>query len=110
MSHAACMAIVDVRSQALYRCAIVAQVAPTSATKLMSKRLAPFVHGCATLLLKEGFVANTQDHTSHSLGPNGPIEALDESVRLTELVRYRALTPRERERESTRLSEGTKSP
>ncbi len=60
----------------------------------MSDRLAPFVHGCATLLLKEGFVANTQDHTSHSLGPKGPIEALDESVP-TEFVRE---IERERER------------
>jgi hypothetical protein len=73
---------------------------------LMSSRLASFVHGCATPLLKVGFVANTQDYTSHSLGPNSLIEALDESDQPSELER--TLTPRARVRESRRdLSEGS---
>ena len=68
----------------------------------MSDCLDPFVHGRATPLLKEGFVANTQEHTSHSLGPNCPIEALDESVPISEFLRVWASTPRERERERER--------
>ena len=75
----------------------------------MSDCLDPFVHGRATPLLKEGFVSNTQEQTSHSLGPNCPIEALDESIPLTEFVRVWALTPRERERESRKRLDRTDS-
>ena len=65
----------DDRCQVLHWIAIVAQVVPKRAAKLMSERFAPFVHGCATLLLTVGFVANTQVN-SHLLGPSSPLKLL----------------------------------
>jgi hypothetical protein len=63
----------------------------------MSSALASSVHGSATPRLNVGFAANTQDHTSHSLGPKAPLKPLTSPFKLSSLL----------ERESRRdLSEG----
>ena len=102
----------DDRCQALNRIATVAQVVPKCAAKHMSERFAPFVHGCATLLLTVGFVANTQVN-SHLLGPSSPLKLLTTPKPQLKFVSVRVDETRREERKKKnwrRRKSGTVSP